>query len=141
MPVSLGLDDNSQQHLISLVLQSKNALQHGEQLCTRARTASNTSAQAAVDVLALDAKIKWMVEAVVEQLKVRILRRLVIGIHRRVFQLAASVARSIEDKRAHLIKQIDVRHCSIRTESSALIIFLVFRNGMHPEQNMLTNWM
>jgi autophagy-related protein 17 len=63
--------ETGQAHLVSLVLQSKKALQHGEQLCTRAHTASNASAQAAIDVLALDAKIKWMVEAVLEQLKVR----------------------------------------------------------------------
>ena len=70
MPVDPEAGDIGQAHLVSLVLQSKKALQHGEQLCTRAHTASNTSAQAAIDVLALDAKIKWMVEAVVEQLKV-----------------------------------------------------------------------
>jgi len=70
MPVDPGSGGTGQTHLVSLVLQSKKALQHGEQLCTRAHTASNTSAQAAVDVLALDAKIRWMVEAVVEQLKV-----------------------------------------------------------------------
>jgi len=56
---------------VSLVLQSKKALQHGEQLCARAHTESNASAQAAVDILTLDAKVKWLVEAVVEQLKVR----------------------------------------------------------------------
>lgn len=59
--------DTGQAHLVSL---AKKALQHGEQLCTQARTTSNASAQSAVDVLALDAKIKWMVEAVVEQLRV-----------------------------------------------------------------------
>ena len=60
----------TQPHLVSLVLQSKKALQHGEQLCTRAHAASNASAQAAVDVLALDAKVRWISEAVIEQLKV-----------------------------------------------------------------------
>lgn len=60
----------AQPHLVSLVLQSKKALQHGEQLCTRAHVASNASAQAAVDVLALDAKVRWISEAVIEQLKV-----------------------------------------------------------------------
>jgi hypothetical protein len=70
MPVDPEPGDTGQAHLVSLVIQSKNALQRGEQLCTRAHTASNASAQAAIDVLALDAKIKWMVEAVVEQLKV-----------------------------------------------------------------------
>jgi len=69
-PMVLSSD---QPHLVSLVLQSKKALQHGEYLCTRAHAASNASAQAAVDVLALDAKVRWVVEAVVEQLKVRLL--------------------------------------------------------------------
>lgn len=59
-----------QPHLVSLVLQSKKALQHGEQLCSRARSLSNKSAQCAVDVLALDAKVKWISDAVLEQLKV-----------------------------------------------------------------------
>lgn len=58
-------------HLVSLVLQSKKALQQGEQLCTNARTVSMESAQTAVDVLALDAKVRWMTDAVLEQLKVR----------------------------------------------------------------------
>lgn len=60
-----------QPHLVSLVLQSKKALQHGEQLCSKANALSNASAQCAVDVLALDAKVKWLSEAVIEQLKVR----------------------------------------------------------------------
>lgn len=59
-----------QPHLVSLVLQSKKALQHGEQLCSRANSLSNASAQCAVDVLALDAKVKWISAAVIDQLKV-----------------------------------------------------------------------
>ncbi|KAH0832924.1 autophagy protein Apg17-domain-containing protein [Lanmaoa asiatica] len=78
-----------QPHLVSLVLQSKKALQHGEQLCSKANALTNVSAQCAVDVLALDAKVKWISEAVIEQLK-----------------LAASVAKSIEHKRTQLDKQI-----------------------------------
>jgi len=70
MPAALGLGQGEPPHLVSLVLQSKKALQHGEHLCTRAHASSNASAQGAVDVLILDAKVKWMVEAVVEQLKV-----------------------------------------------------------------------
>ncbi|KIJ67089.1 hypothetical protein HYDPIDRAFT_85859 [Hydnomerulius pinastri MD-312] len=80
---------DEQPHLVSLVLQSKKALQHGEQLCSKANTLTNASAQCALDVLALDAKVKWISEAVLEQLK-----------------LAASVAKSIEHKRAQLDKQI-----------------------------------
>lgn len=60
-----------QPHLVSLVLQSKKALQHGEQLCSCANGLSNASAQCAIDVLALDAKVRWLSEAVLEQLKVR----------------------------------------------------------------------
>ncbi|KIK95290.1 hypothetical protein PAXRUDRAFT_827175 [Paxillus rubicundulus Ve08.2h10] len=78
-----------QPHLVSLVLQSKKALQHGEQLCSKANTLTNASAHCALDVLALGAKVKWISEAVLEQLK-----------------LAASVAKSIEHKRAQLDKQI-----------------------------------
>ncbi|TCD70232.1 autophagy- protein 17 [Steccherinum ochraceum] len=79
-----------QPHLVSLVLQSKKALQQGEQLCTRARTVSSESAQTSIDLMALDAKLKWVTDAVVEQLK-----------------LAAAVAKSIEEKRARLEKQTD----------------------------------
>ena len=60
-----------QPHLVSLVLQSKKALQHGEFLCSKANTLTSASAQCAVDILALDAKVKWITHAVVEQLKVR----------------------------------------------------------------------
>lgn len=60
-----------QPHLVSLVLQSKKALQHGEHLCSKANALTNASAQCAVDVLALDAKVKWISQAVIEQLKVR----------------------------------------------------------------------
>jgi len=59
-----------QPHLVSLVLQSKKALQHGEQLCSRANSLSNASAQCAIDVLALDAKVRWISDAVLDQLKV-----------------------------------------------------------------------
>ena len=57
-------------HIVSLVLQSKKALQYGEQLCTKAKNISNSSAQSAVDVLAVDAKVRWVTDAIVEQLKV-----------------------------------------------------------------------
>lgn len=62
-------------HLVSLVLQSKKALQHGEQLCSHASSLSSSSAQCAVDVLALDAKVKWLSAAVLEQLKVQLCLR------------------------------------------------------------------
>lgn len=69
-PARIGSGQGNQPHLVSLVLQSKKSLQLGQQLCARAHTESNASAQAAVDILALDAKVKWLVDAVVEQLKV-----------------------------------------------------------------------
>lgn len=61
---------NDNPHLVTLVVQSKKALQHGEQLCLRASQLSSTSARNAVDVLALDARVKWLSDAVLEQLKV-----------------------------------------------------------------------
>jgi len=61
---------SSETHLVTLVLQSKKALQHGEQLCLRASQLSSSSARNAVDVLALDARVKWLSDAVLEQLKV-----------------------------------------------------------------------
>ena len=57
-------------HLLSLVAQSKHALQEGEALCSRANMLSNASAQDAFDVLALNSKIRWISDAVLEQLKV-----------------------------------------------------------------------
>lgn len=59
-----------QPHIVSLALQAKKALQHGQQLCTEASTLSSASAQTAVDVLALDAQVRFMSEAVLDQLKV-----------------------------------------------------------------------
>lgn len=64
--------DREQPHILSLVLHAKKALEQGEQLCTRASSLSTFSAQAATDVLALDAKVRWMSDAVLEQLKVSI---------------------------------------------------------------------
>ncbi|THV03192.1 hypothetical protein K435DRAFT_748177 [Dendrothele bispora CBS 962.96] len=78
-------DEQEQPHLVSLVLQSKKALQHGEQLCSQANNLSTASSQVAVDVLVLDAKVRWITDNVLEQLK-----------------LAASVAKSIEEKRVRL---------------------------------------
>ncbi|KAF7330456.1 Kinase activator [Mycena venus] len=74
--------------IVSLVLQSKTALQKGEQFCSRANHVSNASAQSAIDVLALDAKVRWITDGVLEQLR-----------------LAAGIAKSIEEKRARLGRQ------------------------------------
>lgn len=61
---------SDQPHLVELVLQSKIALQQGEKLCTHANGLTNASAQCVLDVLALDAKVRWITDAVSEQLKV-----------------------------------------------------------------------
>lgn len=103
MPTTIPTAIPEQPHLISLVLQSKKALQHGEQLCSRAHARSNASAQAAIDVLALDAKVRWITEAVIEQLR-----------------LAASVAKSIEEKRVHLGKQVQAWDTSRTKHTDAL---------------------
>ncbi|KAI9440035.1 autophagy protein Apg17-domain-containing protein [Lactarius indigo] len=73
---------SEQPHLISLVLQSRKALQQGEAFCSRASATSTSSAKEATDVLALNAKIQWISKA-----------------------LAATVAKLIEERRAKLEKQ------------------------------------
>ena len=59
-----------QPHIVALVLQSRKALRQGEELCLRANAVSSASAQTTVDVLALDAQVRWLSEAVLDQLKV-----------------------------------------------------------------------
>ncbi|KAI0322587.1 autophagy protein Apg17-domain-containing protein [Amylostereum chailletii] len=81
-------DPTDQDHLVSLVFQSKKALQQGEVLCSRANALSTSSAQDAFDVLALHSKLKWISKTVAEQLK-----------------LAANVAKNIEQRRLKLEKQ------------------------------------
>jgi autophagy-related protein 17 len=67
--MSSPTDHGEQPHLISLVLQSRKALKQGEALCSRANAAATSSAREATDLLALNAKIQWISNAVVEQLK------------------------------------------------------------------------
>ena len=55
---------------MNLVIHSEKALERGQRLCSVARERSVESAKVAVDVLALDAKVRWMTDAVLEQLKV-----------------------------------------------------------------------
>lgn len=57
-------------HLVSLVLQSKKALQHGEQLCSRAHDLSFKTSEVAAELLALDAKARWIAQGILDQLKV-----------------------------------------------------------------------
>jgi autophagy-related protein 17 len=58
------------QSLVALVLVSKKALQHGESLCARAHALAGSSAQTAIDTLALDAHLRWIGGVVGEQFKV-----------------------------------------------------------------------
>ncbi|KAI0649281.1 autophagy protein Apg17-domain-containing protein [Trametes meyenii] len=88
-PASPAESSPEQPHIVSLVLRAKKALLQGEQLCTNASSLSTSSAQTAVDVLALDAQVRWMSEAVLDQLK-----------------LAAQVAKSIEQKRSELERHV-----------------------------------
>ncbi|KAF7316900.1 Rab guanyl-nucleotide exchange factor [Mycena chlorophos] len=68
-----------------LVLQSKNALHTGKELCTKAHELSHASSESVLDVLTLDARVRWISDGVLEQLR-----------------LAVSIAKTIEEKRASL---------------------------------------
>jgi len=108
-PSVMSSPPTSQPHLVSLVLQSKKALQHGEHLCSRAHAVSNNSARISVDVVALDAKVHWVRDAVAEQLQVWT-QLCFSDVHGMSFdQLVATVAKSIEEKRADLHKQVQVK--------------------------------
>lgn len=61
---------SSPPHLVSLVLQSRKALQQGEQLCSHAHELTITSSHHVVDVLALDAKIRWITQGILDQINV-----------------------------------------------------------------------
>lgn len=96
-------------YLINLALHSEKALQQGQELCSVARTRSVESVQAAVDLLAINAKVRWIVDAVSEQLKVR--RRLPVqGYFRplKLYQVAANVVKTIERRRSQLEAQAKV---------------------------------
>ncbi|KAI5120103.1 hypothetical protein M0805_002187 [Coniferiporia weirii] len=75
-------------HLVSLVLHSKKALQHGEQLCTHAHELTHETSAVATDLLALDAKVQWVTRGILNQLK-----------------LAGSIAKSMEVQRSRLEDQ------------------------------------
>ncbi|CAK5268746.1 unnamed protein product [Mycena citricolor] len=91
-----------QPHLLSLVLQSQRALQDGEKICSRANDLSNSAAQSAVDVLVLDAKVRWLTDGVLEQLK-----------------LTKYIAKTIEDKRTRLGRRVQARSLAA-SQSNAL---------------------
>lgn len=75
--------------LVSLVLQSKKALHHGGELCQRANAVAHDTAQCAVDVLALDAKIRFVVSGVLAQL-----------------DAARVVAKTVEEKRKSVSEKV-----------------------------------
>ncbi|EMD34082.1 hypothetical protein CERSUDRAFT_107843 [Gelatoporia subvermispora B] len=111
-PVDSTAATSDQPHLVSLVLQSKKALQHGEMFCSRASILSSSSAQVAVDVLALDAKVRWLSNAVLEQL-----------------ELAAHVAKSIEQKRGELERQAEAWDAARTERTDALDTVLESLSG------------
>ena len=60
----------SQIDLNTLVQESKTALQHGEQLGFSVNELSKNTFSLALEVQLLDARVRWMTEGMVEQLKV-----------------------------------------------------------------------
>lgn len=57
--------------IVSLVLHSKKALQHGEQLCSTAHDQTQATTSVGTELLALDAKAQWIARGIYDQLKVR----------------------------------------------------------------------
>ncbi|KAI0033079.1 autophagy protein Apg17-domain-containing protein [Vararia minispora EC-137] len=96
-------DPHDRGHLASLALQSKKALQQGEALCSRANALSVASAQEVFNVLALSAKVRWISDAVMEQLK-----------------LAACVAKDIEERRSRLEAQAQAWDIARSQQTGAL---------------------
>jgi autophagy-related protein 17 len=64
------VEEGKPESLVSHFLYSKKALAHGQALCAHASGLSATSANTLVDVLALDAKTKWMLDGILDQLAV-----------------------------------------------------------------------
>jgi autophagy-related protein 17 len=56
--------------VLSLVLRSKKALDHTKTLCLHADVLSKESTQLALNVCAVDAKVRWASEMIMEQIKV-----------------------------------------------------------------------
>jgi autophagy-related protein 17 len=56
--------------LLSLVLRSRKALDHTKTLCARAGSLSKDSTELALDLVAVDAKVRWATDLILEQLKV-----------------------------------------------------------------------
>ncbi|KAG8775002.1 autophagy protein 17 [Ceratobasidium sp. 428] len=103
--------------LATLFLTSKKALLHGNNVCNHASTLTRQSNHATVDVLTLDAKLRWLAQAVFDQLKV-----------------ASSVAHSIEFEQENLhsvAKEWD-RARSQRTRSLDLVLEQLGNQGVPP---------
>ena len=60
-----------QRDLLSLVLRSRKALDHTQTLCSRAEVLAKDSTELALDLVAVDAKVRWTSDMISDQLKVR----------------------------------------------------------------------
>ncbi|KZT39976.1 hypothetical protein SISSUDRAFT_984005 [Sistotremastrum suecicum HHB10207 ss-3] len=93
--------------MVSLVSQSKKALQRGQQLCSVTSDLSQQSSQIALDVLNLDSRVRWITEGVIEQLK-----------------LAANIAKGLEAHQNQLALQRAEWETSRTEQSNALDMIL-----------------
>lgn len=60
--------------ILSLVLHSKKALQHGELLCSDAHDQTQATTSIGTELLAIEAKAEWLAKGIQEQLRVRATR-------------------------------------------------------------------
>ncbi|KAG9088565.1 autophagy protein 17 [Ceratobasidium sp. UAMH 11750] len=103
--------------LATLFLTSKKALLHGNNVCNHASTLTRRSDTVTIDVLTLDAKLRWLAQAVLDQLKA-----------------ASSVAKSIEFEQENLhsvAKEWD-RARSLRTRSLDSVLEQLGNQGVPP---------
>jgi autophagy-related protein 17 len=56
--------------VLTLVLRSRKALDHTKTLCAHADSLSKDSTELALDLVAVDAKVRWATDLILEQLKV-----------------------------------------------------------------------
>ncbi|KAG8753566.1 autophagy protein 17 [Serendipita sp. 396] len=62
-------EEGSGKDMLSLVLRSRKALDHTKALCVRAEALSKDSTELALDLVAVDAKVRWATEMIQDQLK------------------------------------------------------------------------
>lgn len=118
-------------HFVSLVLNSKKALQHGEQFCSKAHELSFETSQVAAELMALDAKARWIAQGILDQMKVRDIPSCQVDPWTFTFgkmKLASSIGSSIEAQRNRLEDQAKVFHSVLPGRSSYSLI-LVLSNG------------